>query len=196
MKRLLDGQLWPLAVGGLLMLIAAVVNACTLLVPNLLTFPAILAAWIGALLVMAGLPSQGGGIGSSILLTFFAGMLLAPLYGVGCLGAGCVKMHMALGAWIGCAFPAEKGAKLTIAATFVGGLLTAVGMLAQAAFSSGASEDNWLLFPVQVTMSLGAIGVLVATPLIPGNEPDDVAFASHATPDACDWQSVLNKTRS
>src|SRR6476620_2341854 len=193
MKRLLDTRIWPLAIAAGLLVVSAGVNAATFKVPNLITLPAILAAWMAACLVTVGLPSRGGGIGPSLLLTFFAGMLLMPLYGIGWLGAGCVKMHMALGGWIGCAYPAEKGAKITIAATIVGGLLTAIGMLGQAAVASG---DSFPLFPMQVTLSLGALMVLIVTPLV-GCEADEGALIAPTSTarDASAWERALDEFR-
>ena len=195
MTRLLDARNWSLLVGAALMLMAAVVNVVDLRVPNWLTFSSILAAWIVSTLVTARqLGTQGGGIGPSFSLAFFAGMLLAPLYGLGWLGAGCVKMHMALGAWIGCTYPAERGAKVTLAATLVGGLLTAAGFFLQAFLLAGRVDaDNWPLFPAQVTLSLGAIAALAAAPFFFAPEPEEAPLALSSTEV---WPDRLQQFRS
>lgn len=188
MARLLDARNWSLLVGAALMLVAAAVNVVDLRVPNWLTFSSGLAALFVASLVSARqLPSQGGGFGPSLLLAFFAGMLLAPLYGLGWLGAGCVKMHMALGAWIGCTYPAERGAKVALAATLAGGLLTAAGFFLQAYLLAGrADAEFWPLFPAQLTLSLGAIAALAAAPLF-------VATGSEESPPPLESTSRLDR---
>jgi Flp pilus assembly protein protease CpaA len=175
MTRLLDARNWSLLVSAALMLVAAAVNVVDLRVPNWLTFSSGLAALLVASLVTARqLPSQGGGIGPSFLLAFLAGLLLAPLYAVGWLGAGCVKMHMALGAWIGCAYPAQRGAKVTLAASLAGGLLTAAGMFLHAVLLAGkGAADGWPLFPAQLTLSLGAVATLAAAPFFFAREPEE-----------------------
>jgi Flp pilus assembly protein protease CpaA len=177
------------------MMVAAGINVVDLRVPNWLTFSAGLAALLVASLVTARqLPSQGGGIGPSFLLAFLAGLLLAPLYAVGWLGAGCVKMHMALGAWIGCAYPAQRGAKVTLAASFAGGLLTATGFFLQALLLAGRLDaDSWPLFPAQATLSLGAVAVLAAAPFLFADEPEE-SPPSLESPSA--WSDRLQQFRS
>jgi len=189
MSRLLNVRLWPLAIASVLLLLAAAVNVQSLLVPNWLTMPSILAGWLAAVLVSARiLPTRGGGFGSSLLLTFFAGMLLALPYGYGWLGAGCVKMQMALGAWIGCAYSAERGAKFVIAATVVGALASIAGFAVQAALIAGDRfHGDWPLFPGQVTLSLGAIAVLLAIPLVIQQDAEDVGLPSTATEPGSVW---------
>jgi Flp pilus assembly protein protease CpaA len=195
MTRLLDARNWSLLVGAALMLVAAVVNVVDLRVPNWLTFSSGLAALLVASLVSARqLPSQGGGFGPSLLLAFFAGMLLAPLYGLGWLGAGCVKMHMALGAWIGCAYSAERGAKVTLAATLAGALLTAAGMFLQAFLLAGSdAAESWPLFPAQVTLSLGAVAVLAAALFLFARDARESPPSLELTPD---WSDRLQQFRS
>lgn len=186
MARLFHPRSWSLAVAAGLLVLAAAVNVESLRVPNWLTFPSILVAWIAAAGVSGRLlPSRGGGFGPSLLLTFFAGMLLALPYGAGWLGAGCVKMHMALGAWIGCAYSAEQGAKVTIGATLVGGLASAAGFVVQAAWLAGNEPGAyWPLFPAQATLSLGAIAVLLVAPLLIRSTDEEFAPPAEASDEA------------
>jgi hypothetical protein len=91
-------------------------------------------------------------------------------------------MHMALGAWIGCAYSAERGAKVVIAATIVGALASIAGFMVQAALIPGDRlSGEWPLFPGQVTLSLGAIAVLFATPLVIEQDAQDAGLPSVAT---------------
>jgi prepilin peptidase CpaA len=147
------------------MLLAAVVNLRTLRVPNRLSLLATAAGWIAALLISVGLlPSAGGGLVPSLAAALLGGMLLLPFYARGGLGAGCVKMQMAFGAWVGCALGLSEAAALTAMATFLGGLITAVGALLvlkrPTALPADAAGDR--LFPAQATLSLGAIASLAA----------------------------------
>jgi prepilin peptidase CpaA len=94
---------WPLAFVCAAMIVAAVIDGWKLKVPNWLTFPLILSGWgLGLLHSFGLLESTGsGGIGASLITTVIGFFLLFPLYAIGGMGAGDVKMQMGFGAWIG-----------------------------------------------------------------------------------------------
>jgi prepilin peptidase CpaA len=94
---------WPLSFLCAAMIAAAVIDGWKLKVPNWLTFPLILSGWgLGLLHTCGLLESTGlGGIGASLLATALGFVLLFPLYAIGGMGAGDVKMQMGFGAWIG-----------------------------------------------------------------------------------------------
>ena len=94
---------WPLAFVCAAMIVAAVIDGWKLKVPNWLTFPLILSGWgLGLLHSFGLLESTGsGGIGASLVTTAIGFFLLFPLYAIGGMGAGDVKMQMGFGAWIG-----------------------------------------------------------------------------------------------
>src|SRR5262245_59531303 len=119
---------WPAWVALGLLLGAAVINLRTMLVPNRLTLPAIVSGWLVAVLFISPglLPSAGGGVAASIACAIVGGFLLLPFYFIGVLGAGCVKMQMALGAWIGCATGLTSALQLTLVATLAGIVLTGI----------------------------------------------------------------------
>jgi Flp pilus assembly protein protease CpaA len=156
------------------MLIAAVINVRSLKVPNNLSLPATLAGWVVAGLVSAavGIPSQGGGILPSLAAAGLGLFLLLPFYVARFLGAGCVKMQMAFGAWIGCALGLEPAAWLSGLATLAGGLLTlVVGIVAIMIARKRRQVDGnpvvrFGLFPAQVTLSLGSIACVAAAGLL------------------------------
>jgi prepilin peptidase CpaA len=94
---------WPLSFLCAAMIVAAIIDGWKLKVPNWLTFPLILSGWgLGVLHNCGLLESTGsGGIGASLIATGLGFLLLFPLYAIGGMGAGDVKMQMGFGAWIG-----------------------------------------------------------------------------------------------
>src|SRR5579859_3129527 len=95
---------WPLAFVCAAMIVAAVIDGWKLKVPNWLTFPLIISGWLLGLLHNFDLftDSTGtGGIGASLAGTFLGMALLYPVYAIGGMGAGDVKMQMGFGSWVG-----------------------------------------------------------------------------------------------
>jgi prepilin peptidase CpaA len=94
---------WPLWFVCLAMIVAAVIDGWKLKVPNWLTFPLILSGWGLGLLHDFGLleGTLEGGIAASMATTALGFALLFPVYSIGGMGAGDVKMQMGFGAWIG-----------------------------------------------------------------------------------------------
>src|SRR5579859_3583669 len=101
MKFILDN--WPLAFVCFAMIIAAVIDGWKLKVPNWLTFPLVLSGWaLGLCHDFGWFDGTGsGGIGASLAGTGLGFALLFPVYSIGGMGAGDVKMQMGFGAWIG-----------------------------------------------------------------------------------------------
>ena len=168
--KLLDLSAWPLWIAVALMAIAAVINARNLRVPNKLSIPALAAGWVAAILVSSdlGIPSQGGGFFSSLVAALIGFALLLPFYLTGWLGAGCIKMHTAFGAWIGCALPPSSAAMLMALCTLLGGGLSIFGYAVkkQSLSYQETPDMRGRLFPAQVTLSLGAIAGIVVTYLL------------------------------
>jgi prepilin peptidase CpaA len=94
---------WPLSFICVAMVVAAVIDGWKLKVPNWLTFPLVLSGWgLGLLHNFGLLPATGvGGIGASLAGTALGFALLFPVYAIGGMGAGDVKMQMGFGAWVG-----------------------------------------------------------------------------------------------
>jgi prepilin peptidase CpaA len=94
---------WPLWFTCVAMVVAAVIDGWKLKVPNALTFPLILAGWaLGGCHNLGLLEGTGtGGIGASLAGTALGFALLFPVYSIGGMGGGDVKMQMGFGAWIG-----------------------------------------------------------------------------------------------
>jgi prepilin peptidase CpaA len=167
---LFNAPLWPLNGACVLMLIAAIVNLRSLTVPNLLTLPALLAGWFAAFAITASaeIPSRGGGILPSLIASAVGFLLLIPFYNSVSLGAGCVKMQMAFGAWVGCAVGLPAAVWVMGLATIAGALLTAIaGLYAVRRLRSNVGAGVCThLFPAQVTLSLGSVCGVVAAGLI------------------------------
>jgi prepilin peptidase CpaA len=94
---------WPLWFVCLAMIVAAVIDGWKLKVPNWLTFPLVLSGWALGLCHNCGLlgSTGAGGLGASLATTALGFALLFPVYAIGGMGAGDVKMQMGFGAWIG-----------------------------------------------------------------------------------------------
>jgi prepilin peptidase CpaA len=94
---------WPLTFVCAAMIVAAVIDGWKLKVPNWLTFPLIVSGWTLGVLHSCGLwqSTGSGGIGASLIATGLGFLLLFPVYAIGGMGAGDVKMQMGFGAWVG-----------------------------------------------------------------------------------------------
>src|SRR3984893_14734362 len=127
---------WPLTFVCLAMVVAAVIDGWKLKVPNWLTFPLVISGWMLGLLQNVGLLSfapYDGGIGAALAGTALGLALLLPVYAIGGMGAGDVKMQMGFGSWIGAFFGLSGGALSVIFFAFclavvIGGVI-AVGMI-------------------------------------------------------------------
>jgi prepilin peptidase CpaA len=131
---------WPLWFVSAAMIAAAVIDGWKLKVPNWLTFPLVLSGWALGLAHNCGLleSTGSGGIGASLAGTALGFVLLFPVYAIGGMGAGDVKMQMGFGAWIGAFYglsaPEGQPAALGIIfwafclAVLIGGVL-ALGMI-------------------------------------------------------------------
>src|SRR6516225_1057542 len=121
---------WPLAFICAAMIVAAVIDGWKLKVPNWLTFPLILSGWLLGALHSCNLflDSTGvGGIGSALAGTFLGMALLYPVYMIGGMGAGDVKMQMGFGSWIGAFYPVGEALSIIFwafcLAVIIGGFL-------------------------------------------------------------------------
>ena len=130
---------WPVWVVTGLLIWAAWIDGRELRVPNWLTFP----------MVTAGLAynfTQGGfnGLGGA-LLGMVAGLLcLLPLYAVGGMGAGDVKLMAGIGAWLGWEITVYSFAVSAV----VGAVMAVVMVLRRGAFQKHAANflmilDEW-----------------------------------------------------
>src|SRR6476646_511095 len=101
-------EFWPVHAICIGMLAAAIIDWWKFKVPNKLTFPLIISGWVLGLCNNFGLgagydPANEliGGIGSALAGTFLGLALMLPVYAIGGMGAGDVKMTMGFGSWVG-----------------------------------------------------------------------------------------------
>jgi prepilin peptidase CpaA len=126
---------WPLLFVSAAMVVAAVIDGWKLKVPNWLTYPLVFSGWgFGLSHNFGWFEDYGiGGIGASLLGTLVGFLLLLPVYAIGGMGAGDVKMQMGFGAWVGAYFGVAAGLLVIwwafAVAVIIGGVL-ALGMMA------------------------------------------------------------------
>jgi len=138
-ERLCSVENWPVLVVCGSMIAAAIIDWWKFKVPNKLTFPIILSGWALGLANNFGLEAGQGGLGAALAGTALGLALLLPVYAIGGMGAGDVKMQMGFGSWVGAYFglwgtDVRPGGLAVIwwafaAAVLIGGIL-AMGMMA------------------------------------------------------------------
>ena len=123
---------WPLWFISASMIVASVIDGWKLKVPNWLTFPLVLSGWALGLLHTCGLFTDwtgGGDVTASLAGTALGFLLLFPVYSVGGMGAGDVKMQMGFGAWVGAFYGLWNGLFVVFwafcLAVVIGGVLAA-----------------------------------------------------------------------
>jgi prepilin peptidase CpaA len=92
----LIGQHWPIWLVTITLVVAAVIDGWILKVPNWITFPLVIGGWVYSTWAFGW-----AGLGWSLAGTAVGLGLLLPLYAVGGMGAGDVKLLAGVGAWVG-----------------------------------------------------------------------------------------------
>jgi prepilin peptidase CpaA len=87
---------WPAWLVTITLVVAAAIDGYKLKVPNWITFPMILSGWI-----VSAMSFGWEGLGWSLVGTAVGLALLLPLYAIGGMGAGDVKLLAGVGAWVG-----------------------------------------------------------------------------------------------
>jgi prepilin peptidase CpaA len=160
---------WPLWFLCLAMIAAAVIDGWKLKVPNWLTFPLVLSGWaLGLAHDMGALEAAGsGGIGASMAGTALGFVLLLPLYAIGGMGAGDVKMQMGFGAWIGAFYglsapegqPAAPGIILGAfcLAALIGGVLALIMIALRGQYWRNLANARLILLELFTAPSIGDV---------------------------------------
>ena len=127
LRTLLDEH--AIHIVSVFLVVAAWIDGKELRVPNKLTYP-----FIAAGLVVMTVAGGWTGLGMSLLGAFVGMMCLLPLYAVGGMGSGDVKMMMGMGAWL--------GAQITWDAFYVSVIVGAVMALIMIA-ATGRWRHHW-----------------------------------------------------
>jgi len=124
--EILAPSCWPLWFICIAMIASAVIDWWMFKVPNWLTFPVIISGWVfGLIHSLGGYLATGdgnGGVGDSLAGTAWGFALLLPIYAIGGMGAGDVKMTMGFGSWLGAFFGIAEGWKHIMFGFFVGAI--------------------------------------------------------------------------
>jgi prepilin peptidase CpaA len=154
---------WPLLFLSGAMIVAAIIDLWKFKVPNWLTFPLILTGWGLGLLHNLGLLTDTGtgGIGASMAATGLGFALLLPIYAIGGMGAGDVKMQMGFGAWVGAFFGLGEGLKVVLyafcAAAIIGGILALLMIGVRRQFQRNLANTREIVADLLNSPGLGAI---------------------------------------
>jgi len=154
---------WPLLFISAAMIIAAIIDGWKLKVPNWLTFPLIFSGWaLGLCHSFGWLPTTGsGGIGAALAGTALGFALLLPVYAIGGMGAGDVKMQMGFGSWVGAFFGASEGMQIILyafcAAVIIGGVMAIFMIIIRGQFRRNLMNTREILGDLATSPGIGAI---------------------------------------
>ena len=194
MKFILEN--WPLTFVCVAMIVAAVIDGWKLKVPNWLTFPLVLSGWALGLCHNCGLlgSTGAGGLGASLATTALGLALLLPVYAIGGMGAGDVKMQMGFGAWIGSFYglPATASHPGALGILFwafclaviIGGVLALGMILVRGQFWKNLQNTRTILSDLFTSPGVGAIAGKAARRkprmhLLPYGIPLCIGFVSY-----------------
>jgi len=159
---------WPLLFISGAMIASAVIDWWKFKVPNRLTFPIILSGWGFGLLHTFGLHlvahDGDGGLGASLAGTGLGFALLLPMYAIGGMGAGDVKMTMGFGAWAGAFFGLQDNLCLWVilyafcAGAICGGIIAVVMIALRREFRQNLQNTRAIL--IDLVASGGNIGTI------------------------------------
>jgi prepilin peptidase CpaA len=152
MQTLVHGLVdnWHVWLVSATLVVAAVIDGWKLKVPNWLTFPMILAGW-----AYGGWAGGWAGLGYSVLGTFAGLGMLLPLYAIGGMGAGDVKLLAGVGAWVGTTITFHAFCWSTV----IGGLIALAMVLYRRTWAK--HRDNFMLI-VHEVLTVGSPGELSA----------------------------------
>ncbi len=159
---------WPLLFVCAAMVVSAAIDGWKLKVPNWLTFPLIVSGWLFGLLhdvdLLGGTGS--GGLGASLAGTAVGFALLVPLYAIGGMGAGDVKMQMGFGSWVGAIYGLWMGMAVIFyafcAAAIIGGILALIMIVVRGQYRTNLANTREILGDWLKAKSVGEVAAKAA----------------------------------
>ena len=154
---------WPLLFVSAAMIVAAVIDGWKLKVPNWLTYPLVIGGWAFGLCHNFGwLEGSGeGGIGASLLGTLVGFLLLLPVYAIGGMGAGDVKMQMGFGAWVGAYYGVATSLRVIwwafAVAVIIGGVIGLGMMVVRGRYRQNVANTQEILGDLLGAPSVGDV---------------------------------------
>jgi len=129
-------QHWPIWLVSVVLVVAAVIDGWALKVPNWITFPMIISGWIYSF-------AAGGveGLGWSFAGSVVGLLLLYPLYSVGGMGAGDVKLLAGIGAWV----HVEHTWQVFVATTIVGAFMAVIMIILSGQWKHHAKQFVFII---------------------------------------------------
>lgn len=169
LAHLISPRAWPLLFVSAAMIVAAYIDGWKLKVPNWLTFRIILAGWaLGAFYDLTAPPDaispqtleSGSRFLASVAVSFIGFAIFLPIFAIGGVGAGDVKMQMGFGAWVGAFCGLYQGFHLLfwgyLVGIIVGGVLGVAIMLVRREFGTYTKHTREIL--LDLATSGGNIG--------------------------------------
>ncbi len=130
---------WPVWVVTVTLIVAAVIDGWKLKVPNWITYPMVLSGWAYSALLSES-PGWEGLLWSIGGTAVGLGLLL-PLYAIGGMGAGDVKLLAGVGAWVW----ATNTVYAFVVTALVGGVIAVAMVLARGAWTKHRRQFGMIL---------------------------------------------------
>jgi prepilin peptidase CpaA len=133
---------WHVWLVAVVLVVAAAIDGWKLKVPNWITFPLVISGW-----VYSGIAYGWAGLGWSLLGTLVGLACLLPLYAIGGMGAGDVKLLAGVGAWLWTAHTLHA----FVWSAMVGGAMALVMVLYRRAWQKHR-DQFWMILLELVTI--------------------------------------------
>ncbi len=135
------------------LVVAALIDGIKLKVPNWLTFPMAISAWL-----LSAVFFGWAGLGWSLLGTAVGLGLLLPAYAIGGMGAGDVKLLAGMGAWVGVTHTLWA----FVVSAFVGAAIALVMILVKRRWRHHQSQFLGILAEILIVRSPSQLSAMAA----------------------------------
>jgi len=147
---------WPVWVVTITLIVAAAIDGWKLKVPNWITFPMILSGWVYSAW-LSEFPGWEGFLWSLAGTAVGLGLLL-PLYAIGGMGAGDVKLLAGVGAWVW----ATNTVYAFVVTTIVGGIIAIIMVLARGAWKKHRDQFRMIFGEIATIRDPNTLSALAA----------------------------------